>query len=80
MLDINIYTLEDKNEYELYETIEEDNNTYLLLAEVNNLKNIIIRNLVYNEANGEEHLERLDHDKFNEIFSKFIKKNHDLFQ
>ena len=67
MLDCEIYTLED-------------NNTYLLLAEVNNLKNIVIRNLVYNKVNGEEHLERLDEDKFDEILDKFIKKNKDLFQ
>lgn len=80
MLDCEIYTLEDNNEYEVYDTIEEDNNTYLLLAEVNNLKNIVIRNLVYNKVNGEEHLERLDEDKFDEILDKFIKKNKDLFQ
>ncbi len=80
MLDCEIYTLEDNNEYEVYDTIEEDNNTYLLLAEVNNLKNIVIRNLVYNKVNGEEHLERLDEDKFDEIFNEFIKKNKDLFQ
>ncbi len=80
MLDCDIYTLEDNNEYEVYDTIEEDNNTYLLLAEVNNLKNIVIRNLVYNKVNGEEHLERLDEDKFDEILDKFIKKNKDLFQ
>jgi len=80
VLDCEIYTLEDNNEYEVYDTIEEDNNTYLLLAEVNNLKNIVIRNLVYNKVNGEEHLERLDEDKFDEIFNEFIKKNKDLFQ
>ena len=80
MLDVDIYTLEDKNEYEVYDTIEEDNNTYLLLAEVNNLRNIVIRNLVYNQVNGEEHLERLDDNKFDDIFNKFISKNRDLFE
>ena len=79
LLDSEIYTLEDNNEYEVYDTIEEDSNTYLLLAEVNNLKNIVIRNLVYNPANGEEHLERLEDNKFDEIFNKFIQKNKDLF-
>lgn len=79
LLDSEIYTLEDNNEYEVYDTIEEGSNTYLLLAEVNNLKNIVIRNLVYNPTNGEEHLERLEDKKFDEIFNKFIQKNKDLF-
>ena len=76
----DIYELEDKNEYEVFDTIEEENNTYLLLAQVGNLRNIVIRNLVYNTVNGEEHLERLDSSKFNEIFEKFIKKNKDLLK
>ncbi len=79
LVESEIYKLEDNNEYQVYDTIEEDNNTYLLLAEVNNLRNIVIRNLVYNTTNGEESLERLDDDKFEDIFNKFIKKNKDLF-
>lgn len=74
----DIYELEDKNEYEVFDTIEEENNTYLLLAQVGNLRNIVIRNLVYNTVNGEEHLERLDDNKFDEIFDKFKSKNKDL--
>ena len=62
------------------DTIEEDSDTYLLLAQVNNLRNIVIRDLIYNTTNGEEHLERLDSSKFNEIFEKFIKKNKDLLK
>ena len=80
LLDSEIYTLEDNNEYEVYDTIEEDSDTYLLLAQVNNLRNIVIRDLIYNTTNGEEHLERLDSSKFNEIFEKFIKKNKDLLK
>ena len=79
LLASEIYTLEDKNDYELIDTIEEDNNTYLLLAEVNNLKNIVLRNLVYNPTNGEEYIERIEEDKFEELFSLFMKKNKDLF-
>ena len=79
LLDSEIFTLEDHNEYELYDTIEENNNTYLLLAQVDNLRNIVIRNMVYNSNNGEETLERLDADKFEEIFDKFVAKNKDLF-
>jgi len=79
LLDSEIFTLEDHNEYEVYDTIEEDNNTYLLLAQVDNLRNIVIRNMVYNSTNGEETLERLDDDKFEDIFNKFIAKNKDLF-
>ncbi len=80
LLNSEIYTLEDNNDYELFDTIEEDNNTYLLLAQVNNLRNIVIRNLVYNTSNGEETLERLEEDKFEDIFNRFIKKNKDLFE
>ena len=79
LLDSEIFTLEDHNEYELYDTIEEDNNTYLLLAQVDNLRNIVIRNMVYNSTNGDETLERLDADKFEDIFNKFVAKNKDLF-
>lgn len=79
LLNSEVYTLEDHNEYEVYDTIEEDNNTYLLLAQVNNLRNIVIRNLVYNSNNGEEFIERLSDKKFDEIFNKFMKKNKDLF-
>ena len=79
MIKTDIYTLEDNNEYEVYDSIEEDNNTYLLLAEVNNIRNIVIRNLVYEQSSGIEHIERLDIDKYNDIFNKFIKKNNDLF-
>ena len=80
LLDSETYTLEDNNEYEVYDTLEEDSDTYLLLAQVNNLRNIFIRDLIYNTVNGEEHLERLDNNKFKEIFDKFIKKNKDLLK
>ena len=80
VINSEVYTLEDNNEYEVYDTIEEDSNTYLLLAQVNNVRNIVVRNLVYNQVNGEEHLERLDNDKFDEIFDKFMKKNKDLLK
>ena len=80
LLDVEIYTLDDNNEYELYDSIEDGSNTYLLLAQVNNLRNIVIRNLVYNTVNGEEHLEKLDPDTFDEVYNKFVNKNRDLFK
>ncbi len=78
MQDYEIFTLEDNNEYELVDTIEEENNKYLLLSQMNNLNNIVIRRLVKDE-DGEEYLERLEDNIFNVIFDKFIKKNKNLF-
>lgn len=74
-----IYTLEDGNEYDVIDEIESGNATYLLLAEQNNLKNLVIRKLIYNSVTGEESVEKLDMDEFDEWINNFIKKNKDLF-
>lgn len=79
MQEYDIYTLEDNNDYEVVDSIEEDDSLYLLLSQMNNISNIVIRCLTKDDESGEEYLERLTDDKFNSMFDKFIRKNKNLF-
>ena len=79
MQEYEIYTLEDNNDYELVDEIVEDDIRYLLLSQVNNISNIVVRCVTKDEETGEELLERLTDEKFNSIFDKFIRKNKNLF-
>ena len=79
MQEYKIYTLEDNNDYELVDEIVEEDITYLLLSQMNNISNIVVRRIIKDDVTGEEYLDRLSDDKFNYIFDKFIRKNKNLF-
>lgn len=78
MLNYNIYTLEDMNEYSEADSLIFNDNKYLLLSQIDNESNICIRKVVNND--GENYFYRLKGFEFEEVFNEFAIKNMNLFE
>ena len=73
-----ISVLDDGKEYEIIDTLEYNNQTYLLFSNTLNIEKICIRKIVNIE--NEEFFDFLDEIEFQEVIEKFIKKNENLFE
>ena len=77
MIDVNTMILENGIEYTEVDTIVYNNNKYLLLSNINNVKDSCIRKLSI--LDDEEYLCRLDDDKeFDTVLNLFVQKNKTL--
>lgn len=77
MMDLKVYTLEDGKDYlELY-TIKDNDNTYILLIEENNLENICFRKVVLKD--NVECLDVLENNEFDIVYEKFKQEFKELF-
>ena len=78
MIDVNTMILENGIEYTEVDTIVYNNNKYLLLSNINNVRDSCIRKIVI--ENNIEYVSRLDDDnEFDTILNLFMKKNETLF-
>ena len=78
MIDVNTMILENGIEYTEVDTIVYNNNKYLLLSNINNVKDSCIRKISI--ENNKEYICRLkDHNEFNMILNMFLEKNKALF-
>ena len=78
MIDVNTMVLENVIEYTEVDTIVYNNNKYILLSNINYVKDSCIRKIVF--ENNIEYVSRLDDDnEFDMILNLFMKKNETLF-
>lgn len=78
MIDVNTMILENGIEYTEVDTLVYNNNRYVLLSNISNVKDSCIRKIVI--ENNEEYISRLDDDnEFDIILNLFMKKNETLF-
>lgn len=78
MIDINVIVLENGVEYTEVDSLVYNNNKYLLLSNIKNVKDSCIRKISI--ENNCEYICRLDDDhEFDMILSLFMKKNESLF-
>lgn len=78
MIDVSTYILENGVEYTEVDNLEYNNNKYILLSNINNVKDSCIRKLIIEDS--EEYIYRLDNDsEFDTILNLFIEKNKGLF-
>lgn len=78
MSNCEIYTLDDGFQYQLVDKLNYENNTYVLLVDIKNNKNICFRKIV--KENNIEYFTKLEKNEFDEMMPKFIEKNKDLFK
>lgn len=78
VIDVSTYMLENGIEYTEIDNLEYNNNKYILLSNINNVKDSCIRKLVIED--NEEYIYRLEDDKeFDVVLNLFIEKNKALF-
>lgn len=78
MVDVNTVILENGVEYTEIDELVYNNNKYILLSNIKNVKDSCIRKLEIED--DEEYLCRLDNQKeFNEVLNLFVEKNKALF-
>lgn len=78
MIDINTIVLENGVEYTEVDYLTYNNIKYVLLSNINNVKDSCIRKISI--INNEEYLSRLEDDKeFEVILDLFVQKNKALF-
>lgn len=78
MIDVNTMILENGIEYTEVDTLVYNNNRYVLLSNISNVKDSCIRKIII--ENNEEYISRLDDDnEFDIILNLFMKKNETLF-
>ena len=78
MIDVNTMILENGVEYTEIDSLVYNNNKYILLSNIKNVKDSCIRKITI--ENNEEYICRLDDDnEFDIILSLFVKKNEALF-
>ncbi len=76
MVEVNAYKLENGIFYNEISSIVKDDVRYMLLANRDNNEDICIRKLV--NEDGEQYIEMLDLDEFEQIRNEFIQKNKEL--
>ena len=76
MVEVNAYKLENGIFYNEISSIVKDGVRYMLLANRDNNEDICIRKLV--NEDGEQYIEMLDLDEFEQIRNEFIQKNKEL--
>lgn len=78
MIDVNTMILENGIEYTEVDTLVYNNNRYVLLSNISNVKDSCIRKIII--ENNIEYISRLDDDnEFDIILNLFMKKNETLF-
>ena len=77
MIDVNTMILENGVEYTEVDTLVYNNNRYVLLSNIGNVKDSCIRKIVI--ENNIEYVSRLDDSEFDIILNLFMKKNETLF-
>lgn len=78
MVDVNTIVLENGTEYTEVDELIHNNNKYILLTNINDVKDSCIRKLLI--ENNEEYLSRLEDDnEFDEVLNLFMEKNKTLF-
>lgn len=78
MIEVNTMILENGIEYTEIDSLVYDNNKYVLLSNIKNVKDSCIRKITI--ENNEEYVCRLEDDKeFDVILNLFMKKNETLF-
>lgn len=77
MIDVNTFVLENGIEYTEVDMLDYNDNKYLLLSNINDVKDSCIRKLVV-EVDG-EYVCRLDDEEFDVVLNMFVEKNKDLF-
>lgn len=78
MLNCKIYTLEDTYDYTEADTLELNNNKYVLLSQVDDPNNICIRKVVFED--GQNYFYRLQNFEFEDVINQFALKNMNLFE
>ena len=73
-----IHVLEDEYRYIEVDSIINEQNEYILLAQETNLSNICLRKII--NENNEQFYSKLSSKEFNDIFSRFLEKNKQLFE
>jgi hypothetical protein len=73
-----IHVLEDEYRYIEVDSIINEQNEYILLAQETNLSNICLRKII--NENNEQFYRKLSAKEFNDIFSRFLEKNKQLFE
>jgi len=69
--------LENKEEYNIVDTLTYNNNEYYLLSNVNNLKDICIRKVVEEDV---KYICRLQVDELKIVFNMFLEKNKEILE
>ena len=69
--------LENKEEYNLVDTLNYNNCEYYLLSNVNNLKDICIRKVVIEDVS---YICRLQVDELRIVFNMFLEKNKEILE
>ena len=69
--------LENKEEYNIVDTLSYNNYEYYLLSNVNNLKDICIRKVVEEDV---KYICRLGVDELKIVFNMFIEKNKEILE
>ncbi len=73
MIDVNVITLEDNLDYMIINTIERNSNKYLVLAKVDNEKDICVRKVIV--ENNTEYLVKLDsNEELSDVLKEFNSK------
>ena len=73
-----IHVLEDEYRYIEVDSIINEQNEYILLAQETNLSNICLRKII--NENNEQFYSKLSSKEFNDIFSRFLEKNKQLIK
>ncbi len=72
-IEVNVLTLEDNNEYMVISALNDLENKYLILARVEDTKDIVIRKVIKEE--DKEYLINLDNEEeFNKVMKLFQEK------
>ena len=69
--------LENKEEYNVVDTLNYQNHEYYLLSNVNNLKDICIRKIVEEDV---KYVCRLDGEELKIVYDMFLEKNKDILK
>lgn len=77
MIEVNTFVLENGIEYTEVDMLDYNNNKYLLLTNINDVKDSCIRKLLIED--NKEYVCRLDDKEFDDVLNMFVEKNKDLF-
>lgn len=73
-----ISVLENDQEYEVIDTLEYNNQKYILFSNIKNIEDICVRKIIYKD--NDEYFSLLNETEFHDVMQKFIQKNKNLFE
>lgn len=74
MIDVNVITLENNQEYLIVDALELDNNNYLVLGKEEAIGDFCIRKVI--NKDGKEFLVKLDSsEEFNKVLNAYVHKH-----